>query len=65
MEQEYLRKAIRKLKKEKCLQLSYFSQKLNMSANSFYNFMSNQKNLSFEKEKKLNFIIKELTDNGI
>ena len=65
MEQNYLREKIRELKRSSKIPFCYLSNKLNMNEHSFYNFMNEQKNVSSEKEQKLNIIIERLEKNVI
>lgn len=65
MNQDYLRDEVRKLKKDFNIPFCYFSKKLNMHKNSFYNFMDKQRKLSREKEQKLKIIMESLKKNDI
>ena len=49
MEQDFIREEVKKLKKDKKINYAYFSRKLQISINSFYNFMCGSRNLSQEK----------------
>ena len=60
MEQDFIREEVKKLKKDKKINYAYFSRKLQISINSFYNFMCGSRNLSQEKIIELKKIIRRL-----
>lgn len=62
MEQDFIREEVKKLKKNKKINYAYFSRKLQISINSFYNFMCGSRNLSQEKIIELKKIIRRLRE---
>ena len=65
MNQDKLRIEVKNQKKNNSIQYTYFSSKLNMNKNSFYNFMNNKSNLSEDKEEKLESILRRLKSYGL
>lgn len=60
MEQDLIRKKVKNLKENKKIQYTYFSKKLKMNINSFYNFIGGRRNLSQEKLAELKDIVRRL-----
>ncbi len=60
----HIREKVKELKDKYNVNYIYFSKQLKMHQNSFYNFMSGTRELSEEKEEKLNQIVERL-QNGL